>query len=182
MDSIGSVRGERPLCCGSRKEHPGDKAMSSGSDEILPRNIRIAAAIIGNREGRILLVRKQGTRFFMQPGGKLHPGETAEQALARELQEEIGCTTVLTEFLGTFIAPAANEPLHMVEALLFRASISGEIQPSAEIEEAAWIEPSRTGNLPLAPLTRDHVLPLVRSGDCPRVAQTESALGRNEPS
>ena len=142
----------------------GDKAMSGGSNEVLPRSIRIAAAIIRDHEGRILLVRKHGTRFFMQPGGKLHPGETAEQALSRELQEELGCTVVRTEFLGTFFAPAANEPLHTVEALLFRASVSGEIQPSAEIEETAWIEPSRTGNLPLAPLTRDHVLPLVRYG------------------
>jgi len=136
----------------------------SGGSKVLPRNIRIAAAIIGDHDGRVLLVRKYGTRFFMQPGGKLHPGETAEQALSRELQEELGCTMIRTEFLGTFFAPAANEPLHTVEALLFRANISGEIQPSAEIEETVWIEPSHTSDLPLAPLTRDHVLPLVRSG------------------
>jgi 8-oxo-dGTP diphosphatase len=127
------------------------------------RPIRIAAAVIADQHGRVLLVRKRDTRFFMQPGGKLQDGETAARALARELDEELGCTLLQTEFLGIFSAPAANEPLHNVEALLFEAKIAGNIQPSAEIEEIAWVEPSRTGDLPLAPLTRDHVLPLILS-------------------
>lgn len=124
-------------------------------------SIRIAAAIIADEAGRILLVRKRNTLFFMQPGGKLHYGETALETLARELNEELGCTLFKAELLGTFSAPAANEPLRIVEAELFRAEIKGHIQPGAEIEEMAWVEPSRSGDLPLAPLTRDHVLPLV---------------------
>jgi 8-oxo-dGTP pyrophosphatase MutT (NUDIX family) len=97
----------------------------------------------------------------MQPGGKLHHAETATEALARELQEELGCTLLHAEFLGMFSAPAANEPLHTVEALIFSARVAGNIQPAAEIEEMVWVEPSRTVELPLAPLTRDHVLPLI---------------------
>jgi len=125
--------------------------------------IRIAAAIIADQDGRILLVKKRDTKFFMQPGGKLHQGETAPDALARELNEELGCTLVQTEFLGVFSAPAANELLHTVEALLFSARITGHIQAASEIEEIAWVEPSRPRDLPLAPLTRDHVLPLILS-------------------
>ena len=125
--------------------------------------IRIAAAIIADQDGRILLVKKRDTKFFMQPGGKLHQGETAPDALARELNEELGCTLVQTEFLGVFSAPAANEPLHTVEALLFSARITGHIQAASEIEEIAWVEPSLPRDLPLAPLTRDHVLPLILS-------------------
>ena len=100
----------------------------------------------------------------MQPGGKLHDGETPPEALARELDEELGCTLLYAESMGTFSAPATNEPLHTVEALLFRAQIAGDIQPAGEIAEIVWVRPSETGDLPLAPLTRDHVLPLVRSG------------------
>jgi 8-oxo-dGTP diphosphatase len=125
--------------------------------------IRIAAAIISDQDGRILLVKKRDTKFFMQPGGKLHQGETAPHALARELNEELGCTLVQTEFLGVFSAPAANEPLHIVEALLFSATITGHIQAASEIDEIAWVEPSLPRDLPLAPLTRDHVLPLILS-------------------
>jgi len=57
-----------------------------------PDAIRIAAAVIVRPDGMTLLVRKRGTSAFMQPGGKIEPGETPEQALSRELSEEIGVT------------------------------------------------------------------------------------------
>ena len=140
---------------------------SSGSDSAsvtagVPP-IRIAAAVICDRDGRILLVRKRNTLSFMQPGGKLQEGETAVAALARELREELGCTLLKAEFLGTFSAPAANEPGQSVEAELFRAEIRGDIHPGTEIEEAVWVEPSQTLQLSLAPLTRDSVLPFLET-------------------
>lgn len=49
--------------------------------------IRISAAVIVDAEGRILVVRKRGTTAFMQPGGKIDPGETALAAVRRELVE-----------------------------------------------------------------------------------------------
>ena len=125
--------------------------------------IRIAAAVIAAPDGRILLVRKRNTVFFMQPGGKLDNGETTIETLARELKEELGCAVDTAEFLGIFSAPAANEPEQVVEAALFYTAIRGDINPGAEIEEIAWIKPSQPGDIPLAPLTRDHVLPLALS-------------------
>lgn len=131
-------------------------------DPVAPSDpIRIAAAVIVDEKGRILLVRKRDTRFFMQPGGKLQHGETPTETLARELDEELGCTFLHAEFLGAFTAPAANEPGRTVEAVLYSVKITGHVEPGSEIEEVAWIEPSRTCDLSLAPLTRDYVLPLV---------------------
>ena len=52
--------------------------------------IRIVAAVILDDRGRALLVRKHGARRFIQPGGKPEPGEAPLQALARELDEELG--------------------------------------------------------------------------------------------
>jgi 8-oxo-dGTP diphosphatase len=126
--------------------------------------IRIAAALISDPKGRVLLVRKRCSPFFMQPGGKLEPNETILETLAHELYEELGCELMDCVFLGIFSAPAANEPDHIVHASLFRAEISGEITPGAEIEAVVWVDPSQTLELVLAPLTRDFVLPLAQAG------------------
>ena len=45
--------------------------------------------MITDGQGRCLLVRKRGTEYFMQPGGKPEIGEASEAALIRELEEEL---------------------------------------------------------------------------------------------
>ena len=54
------------------------------------------AAVITDARGRVLLARRDGTSdlagLWEFPGGKLEPGETPEQALVRELQEELDIT------------------------------------------------------------------------------------------
>lgn len=126
--------------------------------------VRIVAAILLDREGRTLLVRKRGTEAFMQPGGKRAEGETSLAALSREIEEELGCRLAPESFrpLGRFSAPAANEPGWTVEAELFAAELRCGIRPGGEIEEAVWINPEREDAMILAPLTRDHALPLAR--------------------
>ena len=52
-----------------------------------PAVVQIVAAVILDVAGRVLLVRKEGTDAFMQPGGKREAGETDLIALARELHE-----------------------------------------------------------------------------------------------
>lgn len=133
--------------------------------------IRIAAAVVIDAEGRTLLVRKRGTHAFMQAGGKLSAGESAVAALEREIREELGCGIRLSRPLGFARAAAANEEGWTVEAELFAVDLVGDVSPAAEIEEILWCDPLDTASLTLAPLTRDHVLPLVR-------AMQEPASGR----
>jgi 8-oxo-dGTP pyrophosphatase MutT (NUDIX family) len=129
------------------------------------RVIRIAAAVIVDGNGRVLMVRKRGTAVFMQPGGKIMPGETAVEALQREIAEELGVAVVAsaTRALGRHVAEAANEPGHLVEADLFSVSLDGEPRAAAEIDQIVWVDPTATGDIELAPLTRDTVLGLLRS-------------------
>ena len=128
----------------------------------MTKAIRIAAAVLENRKGQVLLVRKRGTQAFMQPGGKMEPGETPRVALARELMEELNVSLppAVFEPMGRISAPAANEPGWIVEAELFRADWDGEVVAAAEIDAVRWVDPRSPGDLPLAPLTRDSVLPL----------------------
>lgn len=120
------------------------------------RAIRIAAAIISNEQGHVLLVRKKGADFLMQAGGKIDPGETPLDALRRELREEIDIDLrdAHPPFLGTFTAPAANEIDAVVEAAIFDVRISEPVFPQAEIEEIVWVDPKSPPDRPIAPLTR----------------------------
>jgi 8-oxo-dGTP diphosphatase len=124
--------------------------------------IFIVAALVQDDEGRVLLVRKRGTRAFMQPGGKLQNSESRLTALEREIREELTCSIEPSSavFLGTFTAPAANEEGRLVEAALYGVKLIGTVQNSAEIEEAMWLHPDPPHAVDLAPLTRHKVLPL----------------------
>ncbi|MDQ0122557.1 8-oxo-dGTP pyrophosphatase MutT (NUDIX family) [Pseudomonas lini] len=132
---------------------------------VSPRLIRIAAALLIGPDGRTLLVRKRGTETFMQPGGKIEAHEQPIHALARELEEELGLVIdpAHATWLGQFSAPAANEPGFVVQAEVFQLTVDSDVSPAAEIEEVRWIDPATDGNLILAPLTRDLILPFYRA-------------------
>ncbi|MBO9627116.1 MAG: NUDIX domain-containing protein [Microbacterium sp.] len=126
-------------------------------------DIRVSAAVIVDDEGRVLVVRKKGTTRFMQPGGKPEPGEGPAQTLIRELHEELGILLDEGDLepLGTFISEAANEPGHRVIADAFATSIDpATVTVQAELAELRWITRDEIGDLPLAPLSTEHLLPL----------------------
>ena len=132
--------------------------------------IRIVAAVLLDESGRLLVVRKRGTTVFMQPGGKLEPGESPVDALRREMREELGVEIRDVCELGRHSAAAANEPGYRVDADLFSVRIDGEPQIAAEIEEMCWIDPLSPGDISLAPLTTGAVLGFLRGVPHPGVS------------
>jgi 8-oxo-dGTP diphosphatase len=128
--------------------------------------ISVVAALIRDEAGRVLLVRKRGTHAFMQPGGKRDAGESDIAALAREVVEELGCCVDQhsARAVGVFECDAANESGCRVQASVYAVNVEGAIRPQAEIDRVVWVDPSALPDLPFAPLTRDHVLPLARAG------------------
>lgn len=123
--------------------------------------IRTVAAVIANSRGEVLLVRKRGSRIFIQPGGKAEPNEDPLGTLARELDEELGVRLDIASavHLGEFEAVAVHEAGRMVRAHAFRCSVSGTPTPQAEIAELAWVNPAGPYSVPVAPLSASHILP-----------------------
>lgn len=126
--------------------------------------IRIAAAVIVDGAGRILLVRKRGTTAWMQPGGKVEPGEQPADTLARELAEELGLVLDPADFdhWGRFGSAAANEPGHLVDCDIYAVTIDAEPVVAAEIEELRWVALDDVG-ITIAPLALEHVWPRLRA-------------------
>ncbi|MCL4436562.1 MAG: NUDIX domain-containing protein [Thaumarchaeota archaeon] len=117
------------------------------------------------RDRKLLVVRERGTIKFLLPGGKPENGEGLEQALSREVKEELDADVKpgSVKFYGVFEDVAANEPDTIIQISLSLGEIDGDLKPSSEIEEIAWIGSDH--NLVLAPSIRNKILPaLIRDG------------------
>ncbi len=126
--------------------------------------LTVVAALIES-SGKILVCqRKRGDTFELMwefPGGKLKPGESPAEALARELQEELGVTaTIGTEALRTRHQYAQlSEP---IELIFLRATIvEGEIQ-NRVFESMQWRTPQSLHELNFLPADRDMIEKLAR--------------------
>lgn len=76
--------------------------------------IQVAVAVI-ERNGRILIgQRKRGSKHSLKwefPGGKIEPGETPREALARELREELAIQAVIGEEMDNYDFQYPGAPL-----------------------------------------------------------------------
>ena len=93
-------------------------------------------------DGKVLCARSIGKNTFYMPGGKREPGESDQQALVREIREELS-VELLPEsmhYLGTFEAQADGKKKGiLVQMTCYTAEYQGVIEPASEIEEAAWL-------------------------------------------
>jgi len=89
-------------------------------------------------DGKILSTKTLGKDKYYIPGGKRESGETDEQALCREIKEELS-VDVLTDtirYFGVFEVQAHGHPIvTIVQMTCYTARYRGELQASSEIAE-----------------------------------------------
>lgn len=125
--------------------------------------IEVAAIVIRKPQGHVLTVRKKSSTKYQLPGGKLEEGEALVDAALREVSEEVGLHLDAENLdkLGTFDAPAANQPGETVVGTIFTCThtvTSNEPHAAAEIGDIAWVNPAAPDR-ELAHLLRDRVFP-----------------------
>lgn len=117
------------------------------------------------KDGKLLVVRKDGTDLFLMPGGQPEDGESELESLAREIEEETAGSLDIASVrhMGHFLDIAANDPGCLVQISLYEGSISGDLRPSSEIGELRWWDSSRDDPQVLSPIVRNHIVPYLRS-------------------
>ncbi len=118
----------------------------SQSDNPIP-----AASIAVFRDGKVLLALRTQPRLWSLPGGRIEPGETAEQAALRELREEVGVEAEIVAPAGEREAVWRGRDGVVVARFRIQAFAArwraGEPKTGPEAVEVRWIEPGKIGEL-----------------------------------
>lgn len=127
--------------------------------------VLVAAAALIDVDNRVLLAERPAGKsmagLWEFPGGKVAAGETPEEALIREMREELGievCETCLAPF--TFASHSYTD-FHLLMPLYLCRNWDGEITPR-EGQRLKWVRPLKLSeyqmppaDIPLIPMLRD---------------------------
>ena len=106
-----------------------------GEDRFPVFSTAISTAIWNKEKTELLLIRQYGEEQPVFPAGYVDKGETAEEAVVRELHEELGLTVESLRCLGSrFYAPTETLMLHFSVAVR-----ETEALPNREVEGWRWI-------------------------------------------
>ena len=121
--------------------------------DTLPTVLVVAAALV-DADGRVLIAQRPEGKalagLWEFPGGKIEPGERPEQALIRELHEELGID-VNAACLAPFVFTShAYESFHLLMPLYLLRRWSGTVQ-RREHAALKWVKPDQLRDYPMPP-------------------------------
>jgi 8-oxo-dGTP diphosphatase len=127
--------------------------------------VLVSAVALIDPDGRVLLAQrpegKSMAGLWEFPGGKVEAGETPEEALTRELHEELGIDTWSSCLAPLTFASHAYEDFHLLMPLFACRRWNGAPQ-SKEGQTLKWVKaqdlknfPMPPADIPLIPILRD---------------------------
>ena len=119
------------------------------------KQIHVVAAVIRDARGRILLARRTLGRdlagLWEFPGGKVEPGETDAQALARECLEELGVRVEVGARVGPDVPLAHGRAVLRVFAVTL---LDGDEPRALEHSAMRWLGETELESVPWLPADR----------------------------
>lgn len=114
----------------------------------------VAAVALFDRDGRVLIAQrpegKSMAGLWEFPGGKVDPGETPEEALIRELREELAVDTVESCLAPFTFASHRYDDFHLLMPLYVCRKWQGTVTPM-EGQQTKWVMPNRLADFPMPP-------------------------------
>ena len=116
--------------------------------------VLVAAVALIDADNRVLIAQRPEGKtmagLWEFPGGKIEPGETPEQALVREIREELGIELCLTCLAPFNFASHSYEKFHLVMPLYLCRTWEGEITPR-EGQKVEWVRATQLSRYPMPP-------------------------------
>ena len=116
--------------------------------------VLVAAVALVDADGRVLIAQrpegKSMAGLWEFPGGKVDPGETPEQALVRELKEELGIETATSCLAPIAFASHGYEKFHLLMPVFACRKWAGQPQPR-EGQTLKWVMPIELSRYPMPP-------------------------------
>ena len=123
----------------------------------------VAACALVDADGRVLITQRPEGKamagLWEFPGGKVEPGETPEQALVRELQEEIGVETKVACLAPLTFASHSYDDFHLLMPLYVCRRYWG-IPVAREVQALKWVRPGKLREYPM-PAADEPLIPFL---------------------
>jgi 8-oxo-dGTP diphosphatase len=117
--------------------------------------VRVVAAVLRDERGRVLIAQRPAGKhmggYWEFPGGKIAPGESSEQALTRELAEELGVALRRCHPLLQLRHDYADR---VVELEVFAVDEYGGEPAGREAQALKWVAATKLGAQALLPADR----------------------------